>query len=337
MRRPQVALPRSSRVASCGVPMLRLGTPPRLLAVLGAALLGLSCSKSKPTSAAPGPTGGNGGTGIQPAPMLLRYSPQAVALRQTSTVDFTTTGGGAYAQASLGVNTDVSLRGAGDAIEVRWKITGLENIKLGGALAGESDEAQQYLRRFGTGAWQLSPFGVVDLRATDAHPANARRLAALAEADALVAARSEAGEEDAHPPAGAALAKLLPELLRVPRLPAEPMRKGATHEIVETHDTALIGTDLVIPTETTLRFSLVRIAGDAGIRLAEIAFDFEDWGGLELAEGDVELKNRTEGTLLFDVDRGVPVSLNYTREESLVAGEISYDTTKIVAANFERL
>ncbi len=301
--------------------------------VIGATSTG--CGKrgsgtNSPTDQQPDEAGAPRGKTVE-----IEYSDLPVQLTQRARVDFTTTGGGAYAQAALDVAMELSLRGGKDQIEVTWKIVGLDDVKLDGSLSGAAGEPDDYVRDQGLGAWLMSRRGIVDVRRSDAHPANAKRLAALAEVDQSVAQRRADGEGSVVPPPGAALVKLLPELLVLPRLPSGPLAIGASVESKEVHETALIGTDLVIPTETTVRYTLVNVQPGAGVRLAEVTFEAEDWGGLELEDGDVELSNQTDGTMLFDVDRGVPVNLSFTREESLVAGEISYDTTKIVTATFE--
>ncbi|MBL4683976.1 MAG: hypothetical protein JKY37_05260 [Nannocystaceae bacterium] len=305
------------------------------------------CSKPLPASERPhgGATGSGGATA--PGSLEIRYSDLPVVLRQDARVDFTTTGGGAYAQATFEAQLEVSLRGGGkgsakdsakdpDSVEVRWQVLGLDAVKLDGSLAAKGEDVATYVQAHGRGVWVIARSGVLDHRAGAAHPGNAKRLAALQLADAALADRRAAGQQDAVPAPGATLLKLLPELISLPRLPAGPIAIGATIETTEAHDTVLTGTELVIPTETTVRYTLVSVQSGAGIRLAELVFTSEDWGEPSLEDGEVELRNTTEGTMLFDVDRGTPVTVSFTREESLVAGEVSYDTTKIVSASYER-
>lgn len=314
---------------------------PRILTktpiAVAVALLTLGgCGKPKST-ASTSPAVAQGTSANQSKAVQIRYGALTVDLVQQARVDFTTTGGGEYAQATLDVRSALGLKTRNDAVEVGWTIVGLDEVTLQGSLEPSSeDRPGAYVKAQGTGAWVMTPHGIVDLDASGAHPANATRRALLAAVDAKVAEAQAGTEELVRPPPGAALLKLLPELLALPHLPREPLAVGGTVEYKENHETVLIGTDLVIPTETTTRYTLIKVESGAGIRLAEVAFESQDWGGLELEEGDVVLQNATEGTMLFDIDRGVPVDLNYTREESLVAGEISYDTTKIVAATFER-
>ncbi|MEM6994097.1 MAG: hypothetical protein AAF721_26525 [Myxococcota bacterium] len=304
--------------------------------VAAAPMMLAGCGKPKSTTKTPADGGSAQSEATSGKAVTIHYSDIPVTLRQEARVDFTTTGGGAYAQATLDVRSDLTLRGENDTVEVGWKVVSLADMTLDGSLAGgKSEDTQDYVRGQGVGAWVISRSGIIDLRKSDGHPANTKRLSALAAIDTEIAERRAAGEQDVLPPPGAALLKLLPELLELPRLPAEPIQVGASVETQEIHETALTGTEYVIPTETTVRYTLVSMQSGAGIRLAEISFEAEDWGGIDLEEGEVVLKNATEGSMLFDVDRGVPVNLNFTREESLVAGEISYDTTKIVTATFE--
>ena len=294
------------------------------------------CGKPKPTT---NPSGGDGSDGTTPSPagVDLRYPTQPLKLREKARIDFTTTGGGSYAQATMDVEVALALGGGEETIEIDWTVVGLSGLELQGVLEpAAAPEPQSWLRDRAKGTWLIDRRGLADQVGSDALPGNAPRLEALAKVDARLEERRAAGEVDPVPPPEAALLKLLPELLEVPRLPAEPLARGASVEYEQTRETVLTGTELVIPTQSTLRFTLINIQEGGGTRLAELSFEGQDWGGLELEEGDVKLANSIDGTLLFDIDRSVPVQLAYTREETLEAGDFGYDTTKIVEVTFER-
>ena len=298
-----------------------------------------SCGKTTTTTTPSGAGGaGTEGNGPKTAGVDLRYPEQPVKLREKARIDFTTTGGGSYAQATMDVEVSLALGGGEEAIEIDWTVVGMSDLQLQGVLEpAAAAEPRSWLEQRAKGTWLIDRRGLADPIGTDALPGNAPRLEALAKVDARLAERRAAGEADPVPPPEAALLKLLPELLEVPRLPGEPLARGASVEYEQTRETALTGTELVVPTQSTLRFTLVNIQEGGGTRLAELSFEGEDWGGLELEDGDVKLANRLEGTMLFDVDRSVPVQLSYTREETLEAGDFGYDTTKIVEVTFERV
>jgi len=309
-------------------------TGPLVFSLVLASLCG-GCGKPR-QAGGPGTTAPEGPVPAASAnSAALRYSELSAKLVQHAKIDFTTTGGGRYAAVTAELGVDLEFQGSKDVREVRWKIVSVDDVTLSGALESGSDQPTQTLLELGAGVWLADAHGVVDLARTDAHPANAPRKKMLADVDADLASR--AGDEpDAVPPPGAALLKLVPGLIELPRLPADPLKVGAPVTSTQSHETRLTGTDIILPVEAKTERTLVNLATSGGIRLAEISFVIDEWGGLDLDSGPVELHNVTKGRMLFDVDRGLPIDLGYTREESLVAGDISYDTTKIVSATFER-
>jgi hypothetical protein len=166
--------------------------------------------------------------------------------------------------------------------------------------------------------------GVVDTTATEADPINVARLAAI---DAKA------------PPTGVLLLEVLAELLRLPRLPAGPLRPGEQAELEEESETVLVsgGVELVLPTTTVYRFTLRGIDEQGGARVAElelgIASVAEPHEG-ETAEPSARLEIRTEGTLELDLDTGVPVSLDLTRSESFAVGETTGERSMTLRSRF---
>ena len=314
-----------------------LDTGPLTLVLASAALLLVGCSKTAAVSQLPdvGPGTEAKGTGEDEG-AVFRYSTGPLKLLERVELDYTTTGGGAYAQATAELEVELHLQGSASSqpVNVGWKIVGVNGLALAGALESNGEQPRQALLQTGTGAWEIDRSGRIDLSVTETLPANTPRRTLLAQADAAVAVR-RAEDPAAIPPPGPVLLRLVPSLFALPLLPPSTLEVGLPLEVVRTYDTLVVGTDAILPVEVQTDYTLVRTETTGGITLAEVQVEVQEWGGVDLASGPVELRNTTSGTMLFDVLRGVPVSLSYTREQSLVVGELIYDTTTIVGATFE--
>lgn len=308
---------------------------------LAAMLLALSCNKTPATSAAPTPPTQGGGAVEPGAPAAdgvdLRYGPTYPPLRQLTTVEFTSVGGGAYAEASLTLRSELAMATEGAGLKIDWKIVGVDAIALKGNLESADAKAPEgALLELGRGAYLIDTRGARDAVKTEALPENGPLAKKMAAADQQLAEARAAGQEEALLPPAVALLKILPELLALPALPGEPLAIGRTWERVENSEIEVAGTGIVLPLETTIRYTLARIDESTGSKVAVVDFSVEDWGGVDTDEGPVELSNKREGSLTLDLAAGVPVTVSFTSEESLVAGEIDFDTTKIVRTEFQR-
>ena len=125
-------------------------------------------------------------------------------------------------------------------------------------------------------------------------------------------------------------------MLALPALPTQPLTQGGMDEQTTTTEIEMPQFDVVLPVESTRRVTLVVVDDSGATRLAELQITEDRYAGYELEEGgDIELDEKIEGTLLFDLDRGVPYRFEQTTTTSFTAGELGSDTTRIVRAEFE--
>ena len=109
-------------------------------------------------------------------------------------------------------------------------------------------------------------------------------------------------------------------------------------ELEEESETVVVnaGVELVLPTTTVHRFTLRGIDVQGGSRVAdlelEVASVAEPPG--DATEPAARLVSRTEGTLLFDLDAGAPVSLNLSRTEEFAVGETTGERTVTLRSRF---
>lgn len=240
----------------------------------------------------------------------LRYT--AGSLVHDVELELTETRVGRYVEAKVRLTAGLALVLTGDVLRAEWALQTVEPLELTGTVApDEHHKARGLLLTRGKGAAIGDVRGVVDTDATDADPINAARLAAL---------------DVKAPPAGVLLLEVLAEQLRLPRLPAGPLREGEQVELEEESETVVVdgGTEITLPTTTVHRITLRGIDEHEGTRLAELAFEV-----VSVAEpaGDAgesaRVEIRSEGTLSFDVAAGVPVSLDLSRTETFQLGEVT--------------
>ena len=313
----------------------------RAMVGLFATLLALSCNRKTPTTGPTAPPSNGGAAAAEATPagdtVDLRYGPTYPPLRQLTTVEFTSVGGGAYAEASLTLRSELAMETEGAGLKIGWKIVGVDAMTLKGNLEGTPAKGTKgALLELGRGAYMVDTRGARDAAKTAALPENealTKRVDAAAQE--LAQARDDGDEEAVLPPA-VALLEILPDMLALPALPGEPLEIGRTWERVDSSEIEVAGTGIVLPLETTTRYTLARIDESTGARMAVVDFSVEDWGGVDTDEGPVELSNKREGSLTLDLEARVPVTVSFTSEESLVAGEIDFDTTKIVRTEFQR-
>jgi hypothetical protein len=253
----------------------------------------------------------------------LRYAARALA--QDLELELTDTRVGHYVEARLRLAATLELAVEGKVLRSRWSLAGVDALELTGTVAAnEHHEARGMLLTKGSGVAIGDVHGVVDQAATDADPVNVARIAAM-------------GAKKA-PPAGVLLLGVLAELIRLPRLPDRPLRVGEPVELEEESETVVVDadTELVLPTTTVYRFTLRRLDEQGTSRVAEIELQI---ASLAQPEGDAaepvaRLESRAEGTLLLDVDQGVPVSLELSRTESFTVGEAARERSVTLRSRF---
>jgi hypothetical protein len=191
-----------------------------------------------------------------------------------------------------------------------------------------------YLAAQGRGVWVTDAKGLEDAAATDAHPGNEARHEELSLASKRLA-QARAKGEPATPEAPATLLEQLPPLLVLPVLPKGPLAPGGTDERAWTTEVELSEFGVVLSIDVVRRVSLVVIDDSGTTTLAELQITEERYGGLVTDDGDIDFEEKVEGTLLFDLDRGIPFRLEQTTTSSFTAGEQGGDTTRTVRAEFE--
>jgi hypothetical protein len=252
----------------------------------------------------------------------LRYAAQPLV--QDVELELTHTSVGQYVEANLQLQAALELAIEGDVLRTRWTLQGVKELALTGTVApDEHHQARGLLLARGKGMVIGDVRGVVDTAAT--------------EADAINVARQGALDAKA-PPSGVLLMTVLAEQIRLPRLPAQPLRVGEPVELEEESETVVVDADaeLVLPTTTVHRFTLRRIDEAGASAVAEIAIEIASVAQPEgeAPEATARVESRTEGTLLFDLDQGIPVSLELTRTESFEVGEATAERSLRVRSQF---
>lgn len=256
----------------------------------------------------------------------LRYAAGSVV--QEVELELTETRVGQYVEAEARVTAALELSLAGEVLRTAWSVQAVEPLELTGTVApDEHHKARGLLLTRGKGLAIGDAHGVIDIDASEADPINTARLAAM---DAKA------------PPAGVLLMAVLAELLPLPRLPAGPLRVGERAELEEESETVVMseGVELVLPTTTVHRFTLRGIEEDqGGTRVAELQLEVASVAEPQDAasattEPAARLESRTEGTLLFDLDAGMPVSLDLTKSETFTVGEATGERSVTLRTRF---
>jgi hypothetical protein len=254
----------------------------------------------------------------------LRYAAQPLV--RDVELQLTDTRVGRYVEADVRLTAALEVTAHGPGLRTGWSLSSIDTLALTGTVAAdEHHKARGLLLARGKGVAIGTVYGAIDPAATDADPINAARLAAM---DATA------------PPAGVLLLEVLAELLPLPRLPAGPLAVGERAELAEESETVVVvrGAQLVLPTTTVVRFTLRRIDDHGGTRVAEVLLE-EAWlaePAANAAEPVARLEGRGEGTLLFDLDHGVPVSLALSRTEELVVGETTAERSMTLRSRVHR-
>jgi hypothetical protein len=252
----------------------------------------------------------------------LRYVAGSVV--QDVELELTETRVGQYVEAEARLTVALELSLAGEVLRTAWSLQAVEPLKLTGTVTpDEHHKARGLLLARGKGLAIGDVHGVIDTDATAADPINVERLAAM---------------NATAPPAGVLLTSVLAELVPLPRLPAGPLRVGERAEVEEESETVVMaeGIELVLPTTTVHRFTLRGIEDQGGARVAELQLEVASVAEPQdpATEPAARLESRTEGTLLFDLDAGVPVSLDLTHSETFTLGETTGERSVTLRSRF---
>lgn len=252
----------------------------------------------------------------------LRYA--ARPLVQEVELNLTHTRVGQYVEADVRLTAALELAVDGEGLRTGWTLTTVDALTLTGTVApDEHHKARGLLLARGKGMVIGDVRGVIDTDATAADPRNVARVAAM---------------DTKAPPAGVLLLEVLAEQLPLPRLPAGPLAVGQRVELEEESETVVIdaGAELVLPTTTVHRCTLRSIDARGAARVAELWLEVASVAqpAEEGAEPAVRLESRSEGTLLFDLDEGAPVSLDLSRTESFTVGEATGERSVTLRSRF---
>jgi hypothetical protein len=266
-----------------------------------------------------------------PRPPVEAPATDAVELRygvgrlvQDVELQLTETRVGVYVEAEARLSAALELSLQGQVLRTQWTLEEIGPLELTGTVTpDEHHKARGLMLTRGKGVALGDVRGVVDTATTEADPINVTRLAAM---DAKA------------PPAGVLLLGVLGELLRLPRLPAGPLRVGERAELEEESETVVVsaGAELVLPTTTVYRFTLRDVEEQGGARVAELELEVVSVAEPHdaTAEPAVRLETRTEGTLALDLEAGVPVSLNLSRTEAFAVGKATGERSMTLRSRF---
>ncbi len=310
-------------------------------------LLAPGCGKDQGKTKAPGVEAGSRG---RQTGNVLRYPAEPVALRQTTHYELKISGGGQFGEAKADVVGTLRLEPQGDdKIVARWKIDDVKSLELSGALEPKAEDGQppppdvkKVLLERGTGQFVTNRRGDPDEDATKALPENeAKRKEHEARRKKLEAVgKDEAKRKDPE------VQKLLQaaaedqalglfagvfQLFTLPEAGLEP-GKPVTVEKEEEVD---LPTGTKLPMEQETVYELVRIDDSGGARIAEVTVEVEASGAVEFQGGMLVVDQSTDATLLFDLDHGVPVSVEIETGQSFSVGEQGQEVSTIVRSEFE--
>ncbi len=305
--------------------LVRLG----LSAVLVCAV---SCNKQGGTNT---PDGGRGGKGA-PAEggIELRYGAAAAKLKQNGSIDMNTSGSGQFGQAAMEYSALLEFSPSGDKLKVVWSFADIGKLDLQGMFKDDGGgDTKSVLVAQGKGAFLVDRRGELDEKATEGLAENTARR------EHFKKLGEEAKANGGKPPAGAGAAQILAladAMIALPDLPKDPIAIGKTVVEEEQAETELGGSGVMMPTDTETKYTLVKIDDSGGQRIAELQVEQSTSGASEMQGGMISLEGTIEGSILFDVDAGLPVSYKFTRSTMISFGQNSFETTMMMQASFEK-
>ncbi len=302
------------------------------LALVGLALCVASvasCSKRR-TSTTPG---GDQSATTLVGDVLLVYADKPLKLKQIGQFDVDTTGGGQFGQLAIAFSAGLEFSPQGDKRKVVWSLSGVDKLDLKGMFAGEAGEdPKPMLVELGKGAFMMDAHGEIDEEAAKSLAENRARREKFDALTKDAEAAFKAGKQ-VKPPAAAQVLGMADAMLRLPGLPSKGLAVGKT-TVIEEKDEAVLG-GMKLPTESETKYTLVKIDDAGGKHIAEIQVEAVTSGAVETQGQLVTIEMSNEGTLLFDMDAGVPVSYQFTTSQTLAAGEQTFETTIISKGTYE--
>jgi hypothetical protein len=308
---------------------VRLGLVLSLVATLP------SCDKNGGTNAPDGGGGAGGGTDAKDG-VALRYAAQPLKLKQIGSFDSNVRARGEYNEIAAKYTVGLELAPAGDKVKVVWTFADIGALDLKGSLAPKpgAEDPKAALLRLGKGAYLVDLRGEIDEDGSKALPENEARRKEL---DALKKQAEEA--EKAGKPFEAPMLALMQTtraMVSLPVLPKGGLPVGKAEKTTEEEELQLFEGGPKMPTETETTYTLVKIDTSGAKRIAEVQFESVTSGATETQMGTLSLDSTTEGTMLFDIDGHVPVSIDLTSNQAFQSGnEQMFESMTIIKSTFE--
>jgi hypothetical protein len=293
-----------------------LGRRPAVFALFVAlASSPLACKKGADSA---GPDGAAGAGEVAKGGTELRYKAGPLKLRADVKFSFKATSPQGVNEASgdLSGLLDVSDAGSGK-IKVGLTVAEVREFVLGKDMLpppkeGETPVDPKAAVQSFTGAFVADNRGELDEAGTKALPETA-------------AAKEKKGVE-------AAVGGFATGVLGLPELPKAALVEGKTVETTERKDENLQG--LVIPVDTTSKFTLVKIDSSSGKRIAEVKYESESSGAVEQGKQMITLDVAAEGTVLFNLDEQLPVRRTSSSTTNISAGPMNVEIVNSIDSTF---
>jgi hypothetical protein len=297
--------------------------------------LSLNCEKKSSLEVPAHPGGEAGPEEGSKGGTTLRYEARSSKYRQKATWEMTQRGAGNYAEVALELSADIDVAQQSDRLKVVWAVVGVDKLDLKGALQVEpGEDPKAFLRENGHGAYLTDLLGQADDAASQALPENADR---NQEIDALredIRKKTAAGKP-VRIGAGVQLISYLPPVLQLPSLPEQPLPTGKAVKVASSEEAQIGESGLVLPIESSMTWTLVKIDASGGERIAELQFTGEATGSTQADAGRVMIESKNEGTLLFNLDKHMPITYEVSRTETFELGDFAGETTTIIRSQWD--
>jgi len=312
------------------------GTAVRLGLVLALVVALPSCGKQGSTTAPGG--GGAAGKGDAKDGIALRYAAETMTLQQTGSFDSTTRARGTYNEIAAKYTVGLKLAPAGDKVKVTWTFADVGELDLKGSVAPKpgGEDPKAMLLRVGKGAYLVDLRGEVDEDASKALPENAARKQEIEAIRKQAEAARDKGES--FDSSTLAIMETARAMATLPALPEKSLPVGKPVVVTQEEEVQLFEGGPKMPTETETTYTLVKVDDSGARRIAELQFESVTSGAAEQpGMGMLSLDSTTEGTMLFDLDAHVPVSVELENNQEFTGGsEQLFQTTVIVKSTFEK-
>ena len=305
-------------------------------AVLSCALALAGCDKGTDAGTeAPGDAGAaKGGKGAKKGDgVQVAYPADGFKLRAQTSLLFELSGqqAGGMEMAGSGVFEVV---GAGeDRLKVTTTLEKVDSVSFEGALKPKEEisEADIIKAMIGSQDWTIiDTLGEGDSDATKALPEVAKR-------DAETKAKLEKAKADGTEPEPD-FSDFGAQLLSLPGLPSVGLKEGKEVKAPTEEDERNLFGMAKVPMETDASYTLKSIDSSGGTRVATIDFESVGSGATELsAQGQTMLVSvdvESSGTLVFDLDKNLPVSVEAEQLEAISFGDNAIEQIVEIESTF---